>query len=128
MCGVPLLTAQAGFPPRCPMGRAVPGPECSITAHERGISMVSNCANPGCGKPLHYLREGRIYIFDASVRTTEPGAKRVRCLEHYWLCGACAEALILVQDPQGIIHVLSRPAAILEADEQPRVKSAMLAS
>ena len=31
--------------------------------------MVNNCANSGCGKPLHYLREGRIFIFDASVGT-----------------------------------------------------------
>ena len=26
--------------------------------------MVNQCANPKCGKPLHYLREGRIFVFD----------------------------------------------------------------
>ena len=77
--------------------------------------MVSYCANSGCGKPLHYLRDGRIYVFDASVGTAVPGKKRERHLEHYWLCGACAQTLILVQDAQGWIHVLPRPAAISES-------------
>ena len=26
--------------------------------------MVNQCANPSCAKPLHYLREGRIFVFD----------------------------------------------------------------
>lgn len=79
--------------------------------------MVNNCANPGCGKPLHYLREGRIYIFDASTGATEPGAKRLRCLEHYWLCGLCSETLILIQDDHGAVRVLLKPAAIRDRDE-----------
>ena len=79
--------------------------------------MVNNCANPGCGKPLHYLREGRIYIFDASAGATEPGAKRLRRLEHYWLCGGCYATMILVQDDHGAIRVLPKPAAIGEREE-----------
>jgi hypothetical protein len=90
--------------------------------------MVSNCANSGCGKPLHYLREGRIYIFEASARTTEPGAKRVRCLDHYWLCGVCAETLMLAQDAQGIVRVIAKPEAIHENDKQPPAIGSMLAS
>jgi hypothetical protein len=77
--------------------------------------MVSYCANSGCGKPLHYLRDGRIYVFDASLGATRPELKRERRLEHYWLCGACAQTLILVQDAQGWIHVLPRPASISES-------------
>jgi len=77
--------------------------------------MVNHCANPGCGKPLHYLREGRIYVFDTSVGSpTPPGEKRERHLEHWWLCGDCAQSLMLVQDPQGWIRVLTKPAAIRE--------------
>jgi hypothetical protein len=79
--------------------------------------MVSHCANPGCGKPLHYLREGRIYVFDASVGSTRPGAKRERRLEHWWLCGVCAETLILAQDSQGWIRILAKPAAIRETGD-----------
>ena len=74
--------------------------------------MVNYCANEGCGKPLHYLRDGRIYVFDASAGNTEAGKKRERRLEHYWLCGACAQTLMLVQDTHGWIRVVPRPAEI----------------
>lgn len=79
--------------------------------------MVNNCANPGCGKPLHYLREGRIYIFDASASAAEPGAKRLRHLEHFWLCGVCVEAMMLIQDAAGGVRVVPRPAAIRDREE-----------
>lgn len=79
--------------------------------------MVSYCANPGCGKPLHYLREGRIYVFDASIANTSPGRKRERHLEHYWLCGACAQTLILIQDSQGWIRILPRPVSVEDSHE-----------
>jgi len=82
--------------------------------------VVNNCANPGCGKPLHYLREGRIYIFDASAGSAEPGTKRLRRLEHFWLCGACSETLILIQDGQGAVRVFPRPAAIRDRDDLAR--------
>lgn len=88
--------------------------------------MVNNCANTGCGKPLHYLREGRIFIFDASAGAIEPGGKRLRHLEHYWLCGACAETMLLDQDPQGMIRVIPKPAAIIECDDlAPAIRSAL---
>jgi hypothetical protein len=90
--------------------------------------MVSNCANSRCGKPLHYLRDGRIYIFDASAGTSGPGEKRQRHLEHYWLCGTCAESLMLNQDPQGSIQVLLKPAAIIESEGRFPIVDTMLAS
>ncbi len=54
--------------------------------------MVSNCANPQCAKPLHYLREGRIFVFEVESRTKE-GADHpfIHCLEHFWLCGQCSQ-------------------------------------
>jgi hypothetical protein len=90
--------------------------------------MVSNCANSVCGKPLHYLREGRIFIFDVSLGASAPGQKRQRCLEHYWLCGTCARALILEQDAQGFVHARFRPVAIQESDDQISPVSPLLAS
>jgi hypothetical protein len=90
--------------------------------------MVSNCANAGCGKPLHYLRDGRIYIFDTSVGATSPGEKRQRHLEHYWLCGTCAETLMMTQDSQGVIRVIPRPAAIIESNKRFPGVDSMLAS
>lgn len=80
--------------------------------------MVSHCANPGCGKPLHYLREGRIYVFDALVGTAGTAEKRERRLEHWWLCGLCAASLILTQDPQGWIRVLPKPPATPEDGDE----------
>jgi hypothetical protein len=75
--------------------------------------MVDYCANPGCARPLKYLRDGRIYIFDVGSAQGGPGGKRMRHLEHYWLCGACSMSLVLIQDPAGI-HVQPRPAIARE--------------
>lgn len=69
--------------------------------------MISCCANLACGKPLHYLREGRIYVFE-TVAAAVGGTARPRRLEHYWLCGDCSPALALVQDTHGRVHLLPR--------------------
>jgi hypothetical protein len=53
--------------------------------------MVNNCANPRCAKPLHYLREGRIFVFDVLDSSSVLNGKSSRHLEHYWLCGTCAQ-------------------------------------
>lgn len=70
--------------------------------------MVSNCANPKCGKPLHYLREGRIFVFEVPTGTDGPNGKRSRRLEHFWLCGACAQTMVVQQSTEGI-HAVARP-------------------
>jgi hypothetical protein len=57
--------------------------------------MVNNCANPQCNKPLHYLRDGRIFVFDVASARLGPDGKRLRNLEHYWLCGDCAPSMIV---------------------------------
>lgn len=73
--------------------------------------MVDRCANPKCGKPLQYLREGRMYIFAAGG-----GGHQSSRVEHYWLCGACSEKLILVQDALGV-HPAAKAAAIFDRKE-----------
>jgi len=70
--------------------------------------MVSNCANPNCGKPLHYLREGRIFVFDVASGTDGVNEKRTRRLEHFWLCGACAQTMVVQQSSEGI-RAVTRP-------------------
>ena len=70
--------------------------------------MVSYCANPACAKPLHYLREGRIFIFDVADSASDPYGRRLHHLEHYWLCGRCCEALLLRREGDEI-RVLQRP-------------------
>ena len=69
--------------------------------------MVNQCANPSCCKPLHYLREGRIFVFDLP----DPNApvsisgERARRLQHFWLCGPCSEAMVLEQTSESHIRV-----------------------
>ena len=59
--------------------------------------MVNHCANPECCKPLHYLREGRVYVFDVTRTVTGTGERTTRRMEHFWLCGACSESYLLEQ-------------------------------
>ncbi|MFZ0631278.1 MAG: hypothetical protein WA399_18260 [Acidobacteriaceae bacterium] len=75
--------------------------------------MVDTCANPRCARPLKYLRDGRIYIFDVGSLQGGPSGKRIRHLEHYWLCGTCSTSLVLVQDGNGI-RVAPKPVRIPE--------------
>ena len=65
--------------------------------------MVNNCANPKCAKPLHYLREGRIFVFDAE---TSDGAESRHRMEHYWLCGVCSQTMLLEKTGDGVRIVI----------------------
>lgn len=60
--------------------------------------MVNNCANPKCAKPLHYLREGRIFVFDVESDSSKP----IHRMEHFWLCGVCAQTMRLEKTGLGI--------------------------
>lgn len=70
--------------------------------------MVNVCANPKCSKPLHYLREGRIYVFDVPSPERVDGA-RARRMEHYWLCGDCCNTLTLTRSPDSGVALVARP-------------------
>lgn len=60
--------------------------------------MVNNCANPECAKPLHYLREGRVFVFDAE----NDGTSHIHRMEHYWLCGVCSQTMRLERVCKGV--------------------------
>ena len=52
--------------------------------------MVDHCANPECGKPLLYLRDGVVYCFeeiDVGQVSSNPFGHR---LKHNWLRGNCS--------------------------------------
>lgn len=66
--------------------------------------MLNQCFNADCRKPLHYLREGRVFVF--GVQESVDGESR---LEHYWLCGSCAEKYVLAQGVGGL-HMVARTA------------------
>lgn len=71
--------------------------------------MVDHCSNPMCAKPLRYLREGRIIVFDMEGKCDVDG-KRTRHMEHYWLCGHCAQSFTLARTPEGLRLVRLAPA------------------
>lgn len=59
--------------------------------------MVNHCANPACNKQLHYLRDGKVFLFSAK-KSLEKSSNFPYRLEHYWLCGACAKQWTLSMD------------------------------
>jgi hypothetical protein len=84
--------------------------------------MVNHCANPRCSKPLHYLREGRIFVFDVASGEVDKTGKRSRRMEHYWLCGECSRTLAMEESPQGV-RVVARARGFVQ--EVPLARSAM---
>ncbi len=70
--------------------------------------MVNNCANPNCNKPLHYLRDGRVFVFDVASKQLGADGKRLRQLEHFWLCGDCEPTMIVEYNHDHGVTVLPR--------------------
>lgn len=68
--------------------------------------MLNQCFNPDCRKPLHYLREGRVFVF--GVQESDDGGNGDGSrLEHYWLCGPCSLKFVLAQGDGGV-HLAER--------------------
>ena len=67
--------------------------------------MVNHCANPNCHKPLHYLRDGKIFLFSGKTSRSDSGAFN---LEHFWLCGGCAKVWTLTMDSEHGVHLLEK--------------------
>jgi hypothetical protein len=60
------------------------------------IAMLAKCANPECNSQFHFFRDGRIFQFDISRSAKADGAaKPSRKVEHFWLCGRCAERMTM---------------------------------
>jgi len=72
--------------------------------------MVDRCANPECGKPMLYLREGAIFCFEEIDPGDESGNPFGHRLKHYWLCGDCAANHLLERTPERQILLTSKPA------------------
>jgi len=59
-------------------------------------------------KPLHYLREGTIYIFEIVGADTTNGKRKGHSLEHYWLCGDCSAHHKLERTPAKELRLTSK--------------------
>jgi hypothetical protein len=64
--------------------------------------MLKSCANPQCAKPLHYLRDGRVFVFDAVLTSDEGNGTKAHRMEHFWLCGDCSETMMLERTRTGV--------------------------
>ena len=70
--------------------------------------MVNHCANPQCCKPLHYLREGRVYVFDVTRSVAGSNERVTRRMEPFWLCGVCSETYVLEQVEDRTVRITTR--------------------
>jgi len=59
--------------------------------------MISNCANPKCGKTLMRMDGGRFFGFPTSQKS----------IEHFWLCSACYKSFTL-RMTEGRVELLAR--------------------
>ena len=71
--------------------------------------MVSQCANPECGTPFLYLREGR--LFATSHRGAPAEESRV---EYFWLCANCAPHMNLVASEDGGMNLVQSEEAVIQ--------------
>lgn len=85
--------------------------------------MVDHCANPNCCKPLKYLNEGRIYVFEIQDRTNPLaglGGFAYR-REHLWLCGRCSQAMSIKKTPEASLCLLAKDVNTRRASPPTRV-------
>lgn len=79
--------------------------------------MISKCANPDCGAPFRYLREGKLfqlYTGPDPVPASGSEPKTSRPMEYFWLCGRCAATLRLEFEKKNgaaIVHLMARSHA-----------------
>lgn len=81
--------------------------------------MVSKCANPNCSTTFHYFREGKIFQveMDGSGETRPTGPQLIASpgktprLEHFWLCGRCANTMTLVLEQGKGVSAVPRERA-----------------
>jgi len=68
--------------------------------------MFAKCCNSDCRKPFDH-REGRLVRFSKSSAQGEP-AENQRSIEHYWLCGRCAELFVFEYDSEMNVRIKPR--------------------
>jgi hypothetical protein len=68
--------------------------------------MLRKCANPACAVPFRSLREGKLFLAEASSYDSDAARKKVPRREHFWLCASCSSHFTLRFDTeQGMLTV-----------------------
>lgn len=71
--------------------------------------MVAQCANPRCGVPFRYLRQGRLFLVErrnGNGNGNSKGHRPTTRLEYFWLCSECASHLTLTtEQDSGLVQV-----------------------
>ncbi len=75
--------------------------------------MLSKCANPECSTPLHYLREGKVFKVEKDGPVLIAGKRPTASVEHFWLCGPCAEKSTLTYDAKQGVRLTSKSVALV---------------
>jgi rubredoxin len=97
------------------------GPGCA--AQNEGENVVDYCANSKCMKPLHYLREGTVYIFEIADGDDEGSAPSTHKLRHYWLCGECSMDHRLERTPKREVRLVPKqPQRFVRRPVQPAIE------
>ena len=76
--------------------------------------MISQCSNPGCGRAISSLAEGRLYQFEItsiSISAVDDHAGQFdevpqKETAHFWLCSQCAASMTLSLEPLGGLKVV----------------------
>jgi hypothetical protein len=79
---------------------------------ERGYPMVSKCANPDCGKPFKYLRDGKVIRLEVADLTSSAKQRSHKRVEHFWLCGECSQTMTIKFDTHNHVQVMPREVAL----------------
>jgi hypothetical protein len=95
--------------------------------------MISQCSNPGCGRTLSSLAEGRLFQFEItsiSVSAVDENSDHFdetpqRETAHFWLCSQCASTMTLSLEPLGGLRVLPIEAAAPLARKLPTTSKAI---
>lgn len=84
--------------------------------------MIVKCCNPVCDTPFDY-RQGRIIRRSRKVVNGEPAESR-GLIEHFWLCGNCAERFVLEYESEISVRIKSHAPQISEEHHSPFVVAA----
>ena len=67
--------------------------------------MVNQCANSACSNQLHYLRDGKVFLFSRKNPSMNDSQLPQR-LEHFWLCGTCTKKWTLSMDGDNNVQLV----------------------